>query len=124
MGIFFADMESLPKRPLDKIRRLSIWWKIPLNTALLAVTITYGSWTGDGHCLTSYDEECDFWNYTTFAGHIPKSFAMYAATLSLFILALTSEWTQWVLLTPPLQFLGKISYSLYLVHELFVIWMQ
>ena len=93
LGIMFADMESLPKRPLDKIRLLSIWWKIPLNTALIVIFLSYGSWTGERHCLTTYDEDCDFWHYTTFSGHIPKLFAMYAATLSLFILALTSEWT-------------------------------
>ena len=40
------------------------------------------------------------------------------------VLALTSEWTQWVLSTPPCQFLGKVSYTLYLIHQLFVVWMM
>ena len=124
VGVFFADMESLPKRPLDKIRLLSIWWKIPINTLLLLVFFTYGSWTGEGHCLTTYDEECDFWYYTTIFGYIPKAFAMYAAAVSIFLLALTSEWTQWILASWPMQFLGKISYTLYLIHELFIMWME
>lgn len=46
------------------------------------------------------------------------------AGLAGMILALTSEATQWLLSTSFLQFFGGISYSLYLVHCLFIQWLQ
>ena len=101
IGVVFADIESLEKRPLDKVRNLSIWWKIPINTVLLAIFLVYGSYTGDDHCYTAYDDECDLWRYATIGGFIPKAVAMYAGSLAIFFLALTSGWTQWVFATPP-----------------------
>jgi len=93
VGVAFADMESMKRRPLDAIRRLSIWWKIPLNALLLAIFVTYGSWTGEGHCLTAYDEECPFWYYSSIFGWLPKTLAMYAGAISIFVLCLTSDWS-------------------------------
>ena len=89
---------------------------------MLAIFAVYGSYTGDDHCYTAYDEECALWRYATIGGFVPKAVSMYAGALAIFFLALTSEWTQWVFATPPFQFLGKISYTLYLIHELFVKW--
>jgi len=72
VGVAFADSESLKRRPLDSIRELSIWWKIPINTILVAIFLTYGSYSGEGHCLTAYDEECPYWYYSSIFGYIPK----------------------------------------------------
>ena len=38
------------------------------------------------------------------------------------VLALSSEWTQMLLNSGIMQFLGKISYTMYLLHELIVVW--
>ena len=40
--------------------------------------------------------------------------------IALFILCLTSEGAQKFLLTKPMQFLGKISYTFYLFHSVFI----
>ena len=48
----------------------------------------------------------------------------FVAAFSIVILALTSDVTQWCLKTFPIQFLGKISFTLYLFHELIVHWAQ
>ena len=132
--------QNLSKRPLDKIRLLSIWWKIPINTLLLFIFFTYGSWTGEGHCLTTYDEECDYW-YLELVLHnrnrlrvYSKSLCdvMYAAAVSIFLLALTSDIRFRVdpmdsrilafavfglIFSKLFEFLGRISYTLYLIHE-------
>ena len=42
------------------------------------------------------------------------------AVIALFILCLTSEGAQKFLLTKPMQFLGKISYTFYLFHLVLV----
>ena len=47
-GVAFADIETHPSRPLDRVRELSIWWKIPLNTALIIIIVSWGSYSGDG----------------------------------------------------------------------------
>lgn len=39
-------------------------------------------------------------------------------------LVLLSEGAQWLLRTIPFQFMGRISYMLYLIHELFIEWMM
>jgi peptidoglycan/LPS O-acetylase OafA/YrhL len=50
--------------------------------------------------------------------------ALYVAGISIILLALTSTVTQIVLNTPFFQFFGRISYTLYLVHALFIFWME
>lgn len=68
IGVAFADMETSKYRPFDRIRNLSLWWKIPLNTVLLALFLAYGSNTNklETHCITGYDEQCTFYRYVTF----------------------------------------------------------
>ena len=86
-------MESIPEgRPLDKIRNLSMWWKVPLNLVLFTIFITYGSYGGDGRCKQAHDGNCGFWYHATLGENIPKMWGYYAAAISLTILALTSEW--------------------------------
>jgi hypothetical protein len=50
--------------------------------------------------------------------------AEFIGAISLIILCLISEWAQWFLCTFPFEFLGKVSYTLYLIHELIVVWAQ
>ena len=97
MGTVLADLENLPSRPLDRIRNLQMKWKIPLNCILVLTFFYYG--------IQSY----------TFT-------QINVAGMSIILLALTSEGFQWFLFTPPLLLLGRISFSLYLFHELFVFW--
>ena len=47
---------------------------------------------------------------------------MLIAALSIFLLVMTSSAAQWLLASPPFKFLGKISYTLYLVHTLIIEW--
>ena len=88
-----ADIESNPKsRPLDFLRDLSIWWKIPINLILFFIFITYGSFGGNDRCIEANDGECDYWKIFTINGYIPKMVGFYIAAISLIILALTSSW--------------------------------
>ena len=45
-GVILADVEHLTKgmgRPLDYIRNMNIWFKIPLNSLLIFIFCVYGS---------------------------------------------------------------------------------
>jgi peptidoglycan/LPS O-acetylase OafA/YrhL len=53
---------------------------------------------------------------------MPYWIAIYIGALAIFFLALVSPGFQWILASPPLQFLGKISYTLYLTHEWIIEW--
>ena len=83
----------------------------------------YGSYPGESILSNEHlvrKEDIEFYRVITFNFNMPKELAMYVAGISFVVLALTSEWTQWVLGSAVLQFLGSISYSLYLVHGLFI----
>lgn len=113
-------------RPLDKIRDLHWGWKIPLNAVLLLAFTVWGSIQNEERigCLTTYDEKCKVYTIATLNGFLPQRFVMAAAAFSAIILALTSDVFQWILSSPPIQFLGQISYTLYLFHILIVHWAQ
>ena len=122
-GVIFADLENLkPTRPLDWLRNLSIWWKIPINLFLFIVIISWGSYSGDGKCVQVSDGTCPFWVYATFYETVPKLVCTFVAANALILLALTSSWFEWILGSIVMQFMGRISFSLYLVHELFTEW--
>lgn len=53
---------------------------------------------------------------------IPFWWGTYFASFAIMIFILTSGYFQWFLRTPPMKFMGEISYMLYLSHELFVEW--
>lgn len=55
---------------------------------------------------------------------MPQPVAHYTAAWSIMVLALTSEWFQWLLGSVVFQFMGKISFCLYLFHELFTDWAE
>jgi len=113
-------------RPLDKIRDLHWGWKIPLNLFLTAAFLIWGSIQNEENigCLTTYDKRCQIYTIASFNGFLPYRFTMAAAAFSAIILALTSEVFQWILASYPIQFLGQVSYTLYLFHILIVHWAQ
>lgn len=47
IGTALADMENMVHRPLDRLRDLSIWWKIPINFALVTIIFIWGSISDD-----------------------------------------------------------------------------
>jgi len=119
-------MECMADRPLDKIRNLAWYWKIPFNCVLLAMILVWGSMMSDSPhgCMTTYDGRCAMHELASFHGFLSLRFTLTAASISAIVLALTSEAAQWVLNTSIMQFLAQISYTLYLIHELFVVWIQ
>ena len=118
-GIILSDIEHLTKgfgRPLDALRNLSIWWKIPLNLVLIVIFLIYGS-------LNEYADDFpkeDMGFYRAVRGYEYLSWLPWedVGALAIMILCLTSEWAQWILSSYPFRFLGKISYTLYLSHYL------
>ena len=123
LGAILADFETMKDhRPLDALRNLNTWWKIPINLVLIWVFLALGSYKGNGKCLTDDDGDCEFWRYATLNFTLNKLVCNYLAAIALFLLALTSSWFQWFLATSVLQFMGRISYSLYLAHELVTEW--
>jgi len=125
IGTALADIESWKDyRPLDEIRNLHWGVKILINTPLFLIFLIYGSWKAEGRCLNNFDGDCPLWEYATFHGAIVMVPAYYAASFSIILLALTSDVAQWILSTWVMQFLGQISFTLYLIHELFVEWLE
>lgn len=126
LGVMFADMETMIDRPLDRIRNLEWYWKIPFNTCLVAMILIWGSMMSDNPkgCMTTYDDRCLLHEYASLHGFLSLRFTLTAASISCIILSLTSEVAQWVLNTVVMQFLAQVSYTLYLVHELVVVWLQ
>ena len=59
----------------------------------------------------------------TFAYFISNTVGVTIAALALFFLVLTSPALMWLLSSPPFSFLGRISFSLFLLHPLVVQWM-
>jgi len=119
-GVMFADIETWKDfRPLDSVRELHWGWKIPINTVIIAIIVSYGSYWDTGMCLSVGDGNCEFWRYVSFEWQMPVPVAHYLAANLLIFLALTSQAFQWVLGSLPFKFMGRISFSLYLVHELF-----
>ena len=89
---------------------------------MFVVIISWGSYSGDGKCVQVSDGTCPFWIYATFGELVPKLVCTFIAANLLILLALTSSWFEWVLGSIVMQFMGRISFSLYLVHELFTEW--
>lgn len=125
-GVIFADIETFKDRrkPLDYIRALNIWWKILFNTLMLILFFSLGSFQDDGRCLRADDGNCEFWRYATINFLMPKPVAHYIGGIAIITLALTSDWFQWLLGSLVFQFMGRISFAMYLVHEIFTEWTQ
>jgi len=126
IGIVFSDMENMVDRPLDKIRNLHWSIKIPVNITLLFMFLVWGS-SGSEYkteCLTGTDPRCPIYVWTSLDGFLPYRFTLTAASIAAILLAFTSDVFAWILGTFPIQFLGKVSYTLYLVHMLFIDWLM
>lgn len=128
-GVIFSDVENLklPKGelvPFEKMRQLAWYWKIPINLALAILFTFYGSTIEQETCKKRGDD-CAFFDAIQFYQGA-KFFWIFQtiAAVAGFILAITSQWFQWILETLPFWFLGKVSYTLYLVHLLVIQWCQ
>ena len=44
----FSDMESMVQRPLDNVRNLEWYWKLPVNIVFISIIILLGSDIKDG----------------------------------------------------------------------------
>jgi len=124
-GVIFADIECINingRRPLDVIRKLSIWVKIPLNLFLFTLFITFG--TVDIEPLNNIrDPENQKYSLIISFGYIiGMPICMLIAALSIFFLCLTSRVAYIILDSRPFQFMGEISYCLYLMHTLIIEW--
>jgi hypothetical protein len=97
-GVILADFETMPERPLDKIRNMSTAKTILWNSALIFLSLSFGSYTGDG-CHSADDDICDYWKIVTIGGFLAKWFTCYIGGISIILLALTSEVTQTILAT-------------------------
>lgn len=126
IGTALADLENMTHRPLDKIRDLHWGWKIPLNALLAGAFLIWGSIQNEEPtgCINAYGPRCKVYTIASINGFLPYRFTLAAASISAILLALTSDVFQWILKTAPIQFLGQVSYTLYLVHILFVHWIQ
>ena len=122
IGVALCDMEFLEDwRPLDYARFDNIWLATLRNVVLVFLFLTYGSLDKYG-CLTAYDARCWYVSTMSFDCNMPWWVGLYIGSFSLMALAMLSEGFQWLLRTPPFQFMGRISYMLYLIHELFIEW--
>lgn len=124
-GVIFADIETINingRRPLDIFRKLSIWVKIPLNLFLFAIFCIFGN--VDIEPLNQMrDDQYQTYSLTVSFGYfIGFPVCMLIAALAIFFLCLTSRWAYVILDSPPFQFLGDISYCLYLLHTLIIEW--
>lgn len=124
-GVIFADIECINingRRPLDVIRKLSIWVKIPFNLFLFTLFVVFGSVDIEPLNGMRADEHQTYSLTVSFGYFIGMPVCMLICALSIFFLCLTSRWAYVILNTPPFQFLGTISYELYLLHTLVIEW--
>jgi len=128
-GVILADLETLNQRPLDGIRNLHWGWKIPVNFALFFVGVSFGAYSKNTsmlHCENLGSEEkgyCYYWAVISWNGILPMEICTHIGANAIIILALTSDVAAWILGSVIIQFMGKISFCLYLVHELFTEWL-
>ena len=62
-GLIFSDIEHLTKgfgRPLDAIRNMNFWVKIPINLFLIILFMFYGSLLPDDQCAMKDEVDCSF----------------------------------------------------------------
>jgi len=124
-GIMFCDLEHDKSiRRLDTLRNLEWYFKIPINATLFILFIFFGSVDIEPLSAEKPDDIRTFDMAVTGNYVIGMPVCMLLAALSVFVLALISDWFQWILASAPFAFLGKISYTLYLIHTLVIEWFQ
>ena len=124
VGMFLSYSEAHPKAKsiFDKVRNWGYFASSLRNIFLLTIFFVYGSNCGKYHCEHLRDGDCTFWVQVTLNWEIPQMFSLYVAAMAIIVLTLVSETVQKVLMSEWLQFLGRISFSLYLFHEIFLYW--
>ena len=123
IGLTLSDLETMPDGgPLANVRALHWEWKILFNLLLFAVFLIYGSNSKEenGNCYNGYDEPCQLYQWVTLWQAIYARVFQYLGAVLLIVLTLSSGWFQLTLDSWPFQFLGRISYSFYLMHSLIV----
>jgi len=124
-GVIFADIDSVNingRRPLDVLRKLNIWIKIPFNLFLLGLFVIFGSIDIETLNGMRSEENQRYSLVVSFGYFIGMPICMLIAALAIFILALTSSVAKCILGSPPFAFLGEISYCLYLFHTFIIEW--
>ena len=97
IGVIFSDIEHLSKgfgRPLDALRNINFWVKIPINLVFLTIFVVYGSQTESSTCASKEVDDpdaCLFHKAVTF-NTIDKLPWKYLGAVSGFVFALTSEY--------------------------------
>ena len=107
----------MPNRPLDRLRNTKYWFV--RDFFLLFFAIVLGAQSNG--CL--YEEEgllCPFDRVIRFGGLLAYETCFHIASILWMTLALVSPHFQKFLGSKPLQFLGRISFSFYLIHYLFI----
>jgi peptidoglycan/LPS O-acetylase OafA/YrhL len=104
IGTLICDSEQMFKtwRPLDYVRRWGLCLSILRNIVLLFLFFSYGSYIGKDACHAVREGNCIYWQVVTINWLLPKEFCNYIGALAIILLGLTSEGTQWFLLTPPI----------------------
>ena len=124
-GVIFADIDSINingRRPLDVLRKLNVWVKIPFNLFLFALFVVFGSVDIETLNHMRADEDQRYNLVVTFGYFIGMPVSMLIAALAIFLLALTSSVAKCILGSAVFKFLGDISYSLYLLHTFIIEW--
>lgn len=104
-GVIFADIECINingRRPLDVIRKLNIWAKIPLNLFLFTLFCVFGSVDIEPLNSMRAEENQTFSLTASFGYFIGMPVCMLIAALSIFVLCLTSRWAYIILDSPPM----------------------
>jgi peptidoglycan/LPS O-acetylase OafA/YrhL len=102
IGVMFCDLEHDQKvRRLDSLRELPWYVKIPLNTALIVIFCIYASVAEDSEDHYRHQDMRTYDIMVTGDYTIGFGVCMHIAALSIFLLALISQWFQWILASPP-----------------------
>ncbi len=92
LGVLFCDLDTAEGGSyFDPVRKLGIWWKIPLNTFLLFIFISYGSVIPKLTCKDREPEDCErYFNIITFNYKIRWYWSATIGAIAGFLLTMTS----------------------------------
>ena len=125
-GLIYLDLDNPVKGPraFDYIRELNFWCKILINVPLFLIFLFYGSITPETDNLSRLEEDQSFTEDMTWDYLISNTVGLTIAANALFFLVLTAPSLMWFFDTWPFSFLGKISFMIFLLHNLVIEWMQ
>ena len=124
----FADMETVEDenyRIIDKIRSWPWYIAIPRDIILFYVGLCYGTYDVYPPKCSFYEgppDQCAFHEAISFGFRMSNFWSTLIYALCWFTLALVSPIAKQILGSPPIQFVGRISYSLYLLHGFVYQW--